>query len=234
MSKHRGKVDPEHRARLDAYSFADAFSTVRRKSSQALSGIISPGGTKSQSRRVSCFSHTSKASKDENRSILGTPGLQDPDPSYESLNEYQLQLAPTSDEFNVLFGNNTNEGQASSTIISPKEFERFMPSTMDDGARPHLSYAQLAAMAILHDPKRKLNCSGIYEWISNTFSFYRLGGPGKWWQGAVRTALMNHDDIFTKVGRFGSWTIQPGKESLILRVTPKHDRKPKSSCNRYH
>ena len=76
-SKYRGKVDPEHKAGLDAYSFADAFSTVRRKSSQALSGIMSPGGTKSQSRRASCFSNMSKASKDENRTIPGTPGPHD-------------------------------------------------------------------------------------------------------------------------------------------------------------
>ncbi|KAK5074116.1 hypothetical protein LTR64_006740 [Lithohypha guttulata] len=63
-SKYRGKVDPEHKEKLDSYSFADAFNSVRRKSSQALSGIMSPGGTKSQSRRASYMSHTSKASKD--------------------------------------------------------------------------------------------------------------------------------------------------------------------------
>lgn len=59
-SKYRGKVDPEHKERLESYSFADAFTAVRRKSSQALSGIMSPG----QSRRPSAVSHMSKASKD--------------------------------------------------------------------------------------------------------------------------------------------------------------------------
>lgn len=63
-SKYRGKVDPEHKERLESYSFADAFNQVRRKSSQALSGIMSPGGTKSQSRRPSAMSHMSKASRD--------------------------------------------------------------------------------------------------------------------------------------------------------------------------
>jgi len=76
-SKYKGKVDPQHRERLESYSFADAFSTVRRKSSQALSGVMSPGGTKSQSRRPSYMSHMSKASRDDRKSVLITPGPHD-------------------------------------------------------------------------------------------------------------------------------------------------------------
>lgn len=68
-SKYRGRVDPEHKERLDAYSFGDAFAQVRRKSSQALSGIMSPGGTKSQSRRPSYMSYASK----DARSTATTP-----------------------------------------------------------------------------------------------------------------------------------------------------------------
>jgi hypothetical protein len=48
-SKYRGKVDPEHAASLQAFSLADAFSGAPRRSSAALSGTFSPGGTKSQS-----------------------------------------------------------------------------------------------------------------------------------------------------------------------------------------
>lgn len=59
-SKYRGRVDPEHQERLDTYSFADAFDEARRRGSRALSGIMSPGGTKSQSRRTSYMSHVSR------------------------------------------------------------------------------------------------------------------------------------------------------------------------------
>ncbi|KAK5197787.1 hypothetical protein LTR99_010077 [Exophiala xenobiotica] len=52
-SKYRGKVDPEHQASLAAFSLADAFSAARRRSSLALSGTFSPGGTKAQSRATS-------------------------------------------------------------------------------------------------------------------------------------------------------------------------------------
>jgi len=55
-SKYRGKVDKAHQDRLEAYSLGDAFNVVRRKSSQALSGTFSPGGTQSQSRRASWIS----------------------------------------------------------------------------------------------------------------------------------------------------------------------------------
>lgn len=58
-SKYRGRVDPEHKEKLDAFSFSDAFGTAQRRASQALSGVMSPGGTKSQSRRPSCVSHVS-------------------------------------------------------------------------------------------------------------------------------------------------------------------------------
>jgi hypothetical protein len=52
-SKYRGKVDPEHQASLAAFSLANAFSAARRRSSLALSGTFSPGGTKAQSRAAS-------------------------------------------------------------------------------------------------------------------------------------------------------------------------------------
>ncbi|OAP64100.1 hypothetical protein AYL99_00072 [Fonsecaea erecta] len=52
-SKYRGKVDPEHQASLQAFSLADAFSSARRRTSLALSGTFSPGGTKSQSAAAS-------------------------------------------------------------------------------------------------------------------------------------------------------------------------------------
>lgn len=57
-SKYRGKPDPEVVGKFEAYSFTDAFQTVRRKSSQALSGTFSPGGTQAQSRRASWMSRT--------------------------------------------------------------------------------------------------------------------------------------------------------------------------------
>lgn len=77
-SKYRGRVDPEHKERLETYSFADAFDQARRRGSQALSGIMSPGGTKSQSRRTSYMSHVSRDAPIA-RSTAATPAPVDID-----------------------------------------------------------------------------------------------------------------------------------------------------------
>ena len=60
-SKYKGKPDKEVQEKFEAYSFSNAFQSVRRKSSQALSGTLSPGGTQSQSRRASWMSRTHSA-----------------------------------------------------------------------------------------------------------------------------------------------------------------------------
>jgi len=83
-SKYKGKVDPEHKERLESYCFAAAFTTVRRKSSQALSGIMSPGGTKSQSRRASYMSHMSKASRDGGRKSIADNSVSNEPPISKS------------------------------------------------------------------------------------------------------------------------------------------------------
>jgi hypothetical protein len=48
-SKYRGKVDKLHQATLDAYSLEGAFSSARRRASNAFSGTFSPRGTNAQS-----------------------------------------------------------------------------------------------------------------------------------------------------------------------------------------
>ena len=170
------------------------------------------------------------ASKDENRSMLGTPGPHDRDPSHESLNEAQLQPTPTSDEVadddqpppSSPSDSEINETRASTPMMPHNEIEKLMPSTVGDGARPHLSYPQLVAMAILDAPERKLAVPAIYEWISKTFSFYRLDEPAAQWKNGVRKALSR--DEFTKQGKHRSsfWAIQPGKEISVLYVTTKY------------
>lgn len=72
-SKYRGKVDPEHKDLLEAYSFTIAFSSPQRRASQALSGVMSPGGTKSQSRRTSCVSRDSRSARNSISSAAGPP-----------------------------------------------------------------------------------------------------------------------------------------------------------------
>lgn len=63
-SKYKGKVDPDHKEHLESFCFNDAFSSsLRRKPSDTLSGFMSPGGTKSQSRRASYISQPSSSAR---------------------------------------------------------------------------------------------------------------------------------------------------------------------------
>ena len=51
--KYRGRIDAEHKDRLQAFNFASAFG---KRASSALSGTFSPRGTHAQSRRASTIS----------------------------------------------------------------------------------------------------------------------------------------------------------------------------------
>lgn len=95
-SKYRGKVDKAHKEKLESFTFADAFATVRRKSSQALSGTFSPGGTKSQSRRASWISRpksrgSATGSEQDNRSVrrksVAAAGIPSAEPVTENEDE---------------------------------------------------------------------------------------------------------------------------------------------------
>lgn len=97
-SKYKGRVDPEHKEKLETYSFADAFNQVKRKSSQALSGIMSPGGTKSQSRRPSYMSHMSS-----NKGAI-TPGNLSRQPTSAGNRPQNFIRENSDDDTNVMNG----------------------------------------------------------------------------------------------------------------------------------
>ena len=86
----------------------------------------------------------------------------------------------------------------------------------DDGGKPSQSYAQLIAMAILRAPGRRLTLAQIYQWIQDTFAFYRECGTG--WQNSIRHNL-SLNKAFQKeprnkgdAGKGNYWYIEPGQE----------------------
>ncbi len=100
-----------------------------------------------------------------------------------------------------------------------------MPPVEDDGGKPSQSYAQLIAMAILRAPERRLTLAQIYQWIMDTFSFYREGGTG--WQNSIRHNL-SLNKAFKKeprdkgdAGKGNYWFIEPGQEMQFIREKPR-------------
>ncbi|KIX10361.1 uncharacterized protein Z518_01443 [Rhinocladiella mackenziei CBS 650.93] len=97
-----------------------------------------------------------------------------------------------------------------------------MPPVEDDGSKPSYSYAQMIGMAILRAPNRRLTLAQIYEWISNTFAYYREDTKQSW-HNSIRHNLSLHK-AFTKqerpkgdAGKGSYWVIEPGMEGQFIK-----------------
>lgn len=97
-----------------------------------------------------------------------------------------------------------------------------MPLIEDDGNKPSYSYAQMIGMAILRAPNRRLTLAQIYEWISNTFAYYREDTK-QGWHNSIRHNL-SLNKAFKKqerpkgdAGKGSYWVIEPGMEMTFIK-----------------
>jgi forkhead transcription factor HCM1 len=114
------------------------------------------------------------------------------------------------------------EEMTASTIPEPED----MPPIEDDKGKPSLSYAQMIGMAILRAPNRRLTLSQIYDWISNTFAFYREDTK-QGWHNSIRHNL-SLNKAFKKqerpkgdAGKGSYWVIEPGMEAMFIKDKPR-------------
>ncbi|KAG7193447.1 uncharacterized protein KQ657_000865 [Scheffersomyces spartinae] len=135
--------------------------------------------------------------------------------------------APSNNDSGLLNLSVTNSSSTSvsltSNVVKPKKKaskKEHTPFDVNSEDKPPYSYATLIGMSILSHVDKRLTLSQIYQWIADTFKYYKRDEVG--WQNSIRHNLSLNKAFIkgekSKDGKGHFWLIKNGCEEQFLKT----------------
>lgn len=150
------------------------------------------------------------------RSLLLSPAFSSPQTTFFKHQNKNMKpyFNPTDHQNQPTVGFNDLEKTKKKKSKTKKSFD------FQSNDKPPYSYATLIGLSILSHPDKRLTLSSIYQWISDSFKYYKKEDVG--WQNSIRHNLSLNKAFVkgekSKDGKGHFWCIQQGYEDQFLKL----------------